>query len=188
MCPACDTVKYRKGADNPADILSRMPIPSTTSKPNVTDHYVKFVAAHAVPKAMTMAEIEKATANDETMQDVIQSFQQTQWDTSDIKLRPYERLCDELSITESWAVLPLRTSSSHCHAIQYMKPLNKAIIDPLNFREKTGDVSFTYFYLLIEKHHIPQLHGEVPPELLFNRVVRSGIPSVNENSVFELSN
>jgi hypothetical protein len=64
-----------------------------------------------------------------------------------------------------------------------MKPLNKAIIDPLNFREKTGDVSFTYFYLLIEKHHIPQLHGEAPPELLFNRVVRSGIPSVNENSV-----
>ena len=105
MCPACDTVKYRKGADNPADILSRMPIPSTTSKPNVTDHYIKFVAAHAVPKAMTMAEIEKATANNEALQDVIQSFQQTQWDTSDIKLRTYERLCDELSITESWAVL-----------------------------------------------------------------------------------
>jgi hypothetical protein len=98
MGTACVTVKFRKGADNPADILSRMPIPSTTRKPNVTDHYVKFVAAHAVP-------IEKATANDETLQDVTQSFQQTQWDTSDIKLRPYERLCDELSLTESWAVL-----------------------------------------------------------------------------------
>jgi hypothetical protein len=36
-----------------------MPIPSTTSKRNVADHYVKFVAAHAVSKAMTMAEIEK---------------------------------------------------------------------------------------------------------------------------------
>ena len=98
-------VKYRTGADNPADILSCMPIPSTTSKLNVADHYVNFVAAHAVPKAMTMADIEEATAKDSTLQKVIQSFRQTHWDTSNVQLKPYARLSDELSITESGVVL-----------------------------------------------------------------------------------
>ena len=50
-------IQYRSGEDNPADILSRMPSPSTRDKPNVADHYVNFVAAHAVPKAVTLAEM-----------------------------------------------------------------------------------------------------------------------------------
>ena len=99
------TVKYRKGADNPADILSRMPISSSTTRLNVADHYVNFVAAHAVPKAMTMSEIEEATAKDETLQEVIQSFRQTHWNCNNVQLKPYERLHDELSITESGVVL-----------------------------------------------------------------------------------
>ena len=56
-----------------------MPISSSTTRLNVADHYVNFVAAHAVPKAMTMSEIEEATAKDETLQEVIQSFEQTHW-------------------------------------------------------------------------------------------------------------
>ena len=67
-------VKYRKGADNPADILSHMPLPSSTSKSNVANHYVNFIAAHA--KAMTIGEIEEATAQNEILQMVITSFQQ----------------------------------------------------------------------------------------------------------------
>ena len=98
-------VKYRKGADNPADILSRMPLSSSASKPNVADHYVNFIASHAVPQAMTIAEIEEATAQDELLQIVITSFQTDQWPDNEPSLKPYYRLRHELSVTESNVVL-----------------------------------------------------------------------------------
>ena len=82
-----------------------MPISSSTTRLSVADHYVIFVAAHAVPEAMTMSEIEEATAKDETLQEVIQSFRQTHWNCNNVQLKPYERLHHELSITESGVVL-----------------------------------------------------------------------------------
>ena len=45
-------VIYKRGAENPADILSRMPLPTRKSTHNVADEYVNFVAHHAVPKAI----------------------------------------------------------------------------------------------------------------------------------------
>ena len=56
-----------------------MPLPSSISKSSVTDHHVNFIAAHAVPKAMAIGEIEEATAQDEILQMVITSFQAEQW-------------------------------------------------------------------------------------------------------------
>lgn len=49
-------VEYRKGADNPADCMSRFPILSQTGATEVAE-YVNFVVSHAVPKAMTLNEI-----------------------------------------------------------------------------------------------------------------------------------
>lgn len=65
------TVRYRKGEGNPADVLSRMPLPTSTSKQNVADEYVNFIATHAVPKPMTLQEIEQATQVDQQLQAVI---------------------------------------------------------------------------------------------------------------------
>ena len=59
------SVRYRKGEGNPADVLSRMPLSSSTSKHNVADEYVNFIATHAVPKSMTLQEIEQATQIDQ---------------------------------------------------------------------------------------------------------------------------
>ena len=57
-------MRYRRGEGNPADVLSRMPLPTSTSKQNVADEYVNFIAAHAVPKSMTLQEIQQATQID----------------------------------------------------------------------------------------------------------------------------
>ncbi len=57
-------IVYRRGDENPADILSRMPLPSRQSKPNTADEYVNFVALHAVPKGMTLEEVAEATMKD----------------------------------------------------------------------------------------------------------------------------
>ena len=54
-------VVYRRGDENPANTLSRMPLPSRQSKPNTADEYVKFVALHAMPKGMTLEEVAEAT-------------------------------------------------------------------------------------------------------------------------------
>ena len=54
-------VEYRKGADNPADYISRHPILMQTSDSTrakkVAEEYVNFVTEYATPKAMTLTEI-----------------------------------------------------------------------------------------------------------------------------------
>ncbi|KAJ8346561.1 hypothetical protein SKAU_G00279620 [Synaphobranchus kaupii] len=58
-------VEYRKGAENPADYVSRHPVPMQTGErtraEKVAEEYVNFVAQHATPKAMTLAEIQDET-------------------------------------------------------------------------------------------------------------------------------
>ena len=50
-------VAYKPGASNPADYPSRHPVPcsgSSHERADSGDHYVNFVAGHAVPKAMSL--------------------------------------------------------------------------------------------------------------------------------------
>lgn len=61
--------KYRPGSGNPADYMSRHPVPTMPSnKRNVVEEYVHFMSTHSVPKAMDLKEIERATQEDETLQ------------------------------------------------------------------------------------------------------------------------
>ena len=58
-------VVYKSGTDNSADYMSRHPTKfSTRKKKRITEAYVNFVARNAVPKAMTLTEIQEATNND----------------------------------------------------------------------------------------------------------------------------
>ena len=66
-------VIYKRGAENPAGILSRMPLPTRKSKPNVADEHVNFVAHHAVPTAMTL-EVAQSTLKDNVLQAATQSI------------------------------------------------------------------------------------------------------------------
>ncbi|CAB4036465.1 Transposon Tf2-9 poly [Paramuricea clavata] len=65
-------VRYTKGLDNPSDFLSRhLPVNTTTDDrqfQTMADNYVCFLTQHAVPRAMTLPEIQQATMADSTLQ------------------------------------------------------------------------------------------------------------------------
>ena len=90
------TVKYRKGDGNPADVLSRMPLPTQRQKVNVADEYVNFIAAHSIPKSMTYQEIQSATQADQQLQAVIKASQTGTWPA---ELQRFHHLRQELTIT-----------------------------------------------------------------------------------------
>jgi hypothetical protein len=50
-------VVYKAGKDNPADLLSRHPLPVNRNKPNIADEYVNFITVAAVPTALTLHDI-----------------------------------------------------------------------------------------------------------------------------------
>ena len=75
-----------------------MPLPTSTSKHNVADGYVNFIATHAVPKSMTLHEIEQATQIDQQLQAVITALQTGQWHP-EIQRFYYSR--SELTVTET---------------------------------------------------------------------------------------
>ncbi|CAB4038291.1 Hypothetical predicted protein [Paramuricea clavata] len=51
-------IKYSPGIDNPADVLSRLPLPNaTTNTRNTAEEYVQFVAQNAAPKALSLSTI-----------------------------------------------------------------------------------------------------------------------------------
>ena len=62
------TVIYQPGQTNPVDYASRHPVDVATADErddtSETEHHVTFIARNAVPKAMTLNEVEIATAND----------------------------------------------------------------------------------------------------------------------------
>ena len=73
-------VKYRPGACNPADFMSRHPCdPSANQQQKLTEQYVNFLTNHAVPKAMTLQEIVEETNQDETLQVVKELIRSGKW-------------------------------------------------------------------------------------------------------------
>ena len=65
------TVRYRPGPENPADYLSRHPLPSDSTDTFV-EEYVNFVGSSAIPVAMDIDEIRNATRSDPTLQQLIE--------------------------------------------------------------------------------------------------------------------
>ena len=78
---------YRPGKDNPADYMSRHPERDLT---RATHHhrlsqqaetYINFIMAAAVPKAMTLEEIQTYTSKNATLQKVLELLKSNQWYT-----------------------------------------------------------------------------------------------------------
>ena len=68
------TVLYAPGKDNPADYMSRHPLPSRT-KTRAARHaeeYVHFLTENAVPKALTLSAVKEVTTKDPTFQGLIE--------------------------------------------------------------------------------------------------------------------
>ena len=76
------SIVHTKGVDNPSDFMSRHPSQDTSNhEEKLATAYVNFVSNHAVPKAMTLLEIETATKEDETMQKLVELITTNSWES-----------------------------------------------------------------------------------------------------------
>ena len=97
------SVGHIKGEKNPSDYLSRHPSQNVTEdEVQVAEEYVKFISINAVPKAMSLADIQKATKEDKTLQRLAQSVRSGKWDFSGEvnakELKLFHKVHDELTI------------------------------------------------------------------------------------------
>ena len=102
--PYSFSVVYKPGKDNPAEFLSRHPSSESISKHAVmADEYVSLLALSAVPKAMTISDIQKATDADKTMQSLRAAIRHNKWDCDLVK--PFRAIKDELIVAPQNIVL-----------------------------------------------------------------------------------
>jgi transposase InsO family protein len=102
---------YKAGSDNPADYMSRHPYKSTgiaSREEKVAEEYINFLTRAAIPKAMTLDELQSGTQSDPTLQAVIVAIKSGSWilapDTT-VSLpafETYSKLKDELSVSDEF--------------------------------------------------------------------------------------
>ena len=93
-------LQYDPGPENPADIFSRQPSPMP-DYPNIgaeeDQAYIAAMALAAVPNALSMSELQKATEEDNTLQAVLSSLRSGNWHPQSREVRPYFSQRHELS-------------------------------------------------------------------------------------------
>ena len=93
---------YRKGEGNPADLLSRQPLPVVyTEHCDIAEQYINFIEKNTIPKAMSIESIIAATAVDPEMQSAIESIQSGVW----AKHHPFYAVREELAVTPNRLLL-----------------------------------------------------------------------------------
>ena len=102
------TVEYHPGASNPADYVSRHPVgdPESHSYEVESEEDISFVARNATPKAVTLSEIESATAKDSMLQAVMSAVKSGCWhkafpNISLSKLSRYEQVKEQLTCSDT---------------------------------------------------------------------------------------
>ena len=97
------SVVYKKGAENPADFMSRHPLPIKHSRPNIADEYVNFIAQEALFPALTIEEIRSAVENDKQLRAVRAAIKTNLW-SSDL-VKPFRRIGEEITIDHKNQIL-----------------------------------------------------------------------------------
>ena len=110
---------HTQGSQNPSDYLSRHSIPREERR-LLAEEYVNFLASNAVPKAMTLPEVQLATKQDKTLQCVFWLIQSQKWyiidnlpaehkeaDRTELKL--FRKVKDELTASDELRII-LRNS------------------------------------------------------------------------------
>ena len=94
-------VSYAPGRDNPADFMSRHPLPyKNPSDSDTIETYINFITSVNTPAAMTQDRIAESTKHDKILQTVLKSVETGQWHQDDEKvLSSYKKVCSELSMT-----------------------------------------------------------------------------------------
>ena len=103
------SITYHSGKNNPADYMSRHPLPHTSSRQmRSAETYINFITSHATPKAMTLEAIKTATASDARLQQVMQHLETGKWYNIGNELQQFYRIRHELSKTADNALVPQR--------------------------------------------------------------------------------
>ena len=109
-------VRYVKCMENPSDFLSRHHSLNQASLDQdcqtITTAYLKFLTEHAVPRAMTLSQIQQVTKADATMQHLATLIKSGLWKSLDCQGKPldstislselqyFRRVKDELTICD----------------------------------------------------------------------------------------
>ncbi|KAK7094703.1 hypothetical protein V1264_006216 [Littorina saxatilis] len=74
-------MEYRPGKDNPADYLSRHPGHATASshEEKIAEEFVNFTAMSSTPDAITLEDVQTATANDPVLQAIMKCVNSGRW-------------------------------------------------------------------------------------------------------------
>ena len=100
-------VIYKTGSTNEADYLSRHPIDVTTtdsSKERIAEEYVNYIIGHAVPKSMSLEEIQKETKKDRVLQKVQKALDTGEWD-KEKEIQPYKKCMEEITSNKTKDIL-----------------------------------------------------------------------------------
>ena len=97
------SVIYKKGAENPADFMSRHPLPIKHSRPNIADEYINFIAQEALLPALTIEEIRSAVENDKQLRAVRAAIKTNLW-SSDL-VKPFRAISEEITIDHTNHIL-----------------------------------------------------------------------------------
>ena len=104
------SMEYRPGKTNPADFLSRHPVPTSTDsqlpETSWVEDQIQQVAVKAVSAydtvsesdSFTLEDIRHATSTDDTLQQVITFIESQKWHLADPSLQSYKNVRQELSV------------------------------------------------------------------------------------------
>ena len=79
MQPYKYTIQHEPGHTNASDVLSRSPLPATDQLSNDAEHFVNSLIYDAIPKAVTIEEIQEASRNDELLNKTKEQIETEKW-------------------------------------------------------------------------------------------------------------
>ena len=85
-------VIYKKGSLNESNYMSRHPVSrqhEISDEGEIAEAYVNFIVNHAVPKSITLNEIQEETIKDPTLTKVRESRISGEWDNKDKDIQPF---------------------------------------------------------------------------------------------------
>ena len=102
-------IVHTKGSQNPSDFLSRHPgLVEPKREEVMAEDYINFLSLHAVPRAMTLTELQEATKADKTLQQLMQVIRSGEWNTvqspqldgvNETQMRQFVNVKDELMVS-----------------------------------------------------------------------------------------
>ena len=110
------SIVHTQGISNPSDFLSRHPSQGTIQQEEkMASCYVNSLSDHAVPKAMSLSEIEAATKEDNTLRTLADLIRKDKWDlprcqdsetgVNNAELRQFYKVRQELTVNDDANVI-----------------------------------------------------------------------------------